>query len=393
MKKYLPKIKVYICLTIIVASSFMPLKAFATDTEFYSSNDILFYDENSSSGCYNSGTSESYSTSSIENQKIAAQFLTSTNFSGNGDKPLNAVQMAAIMGNIQQESGFNPEATNGSFKGIVQWDSGRWGKISEPKTNLDNQLDFIKTELDGGYKKSLGNFWDISDFSDIDEATYLIVRNYEVAIIGNGGSTNWTNDSDATTNVQDWVKRRDYARNMYNTYGNLAGSNTACIGMDISQAESFMETYENSDGNNLYQKYSCSGYGQQETDSTSKNILANCVAVVVYFIQNYTTLDHIALPNGGQVVSTLIQHGFTDGGHTPQPYAVFSTNRYSSSSGHTGIVLGISGDSVIVFEEGCGGKLHKDGNAWAGIKTYPMSEATTLYTYAYPPEGSLKGLR
>jgi hypothetical protein len=374
----------------------MPLKALAYDNNtFYSSNDILFYDSSDSgnnSSCYNSETPESYSDLSKENQVIVAKFLTSTNFSGNSNKPLNAVQMAAIMGNIQQESGFNPESVNGdkSHKGIIQWSQGRWDNISDPKTDLNNQLAYIKTELDNSYLNSLENFWNISDYSDIDEATFLIARNYEVAIsTKDGGSTSWVSDNEAVANIQNWTERKNYARNLYNTYGQTS----TCVGMDESQAKSFMETYENSNGEDLYQKYSCSGYVPDEPNATSKNILANCVAVSVYFIQNYTTLDHVALPNGGSVVETLIQHGFTDGGHTPQPYAIFSTNRYGGTAGHTGVVLGIDGDNVIIFEEGCGSKLHKDGDAWAGINTYPMSEATTLYTYAYPPEGSLKGLQ
>ena len=172
------------------------------------------------------------------------------------------------------------------------------------------------------------------------------------------------------------------------TVGDCAGT-----GMSEAQAIGYMNTYENSDGNKLYAAYSCSGYSTSEDPTGSKNKLSNCVAVASYFIQNNTNLEPIALNNGGQVVSQLIEErNFIDGGNKPQPYAIFSTNRYGGESGHTGVVLGIDGNNVIIFEEGCSHKLHKDGDTWVGINTYPMSEATSLYTYAYPPAGSLVGL-
>ena len=37
--------------------------------------------------------------------------------------------IAGILGNLQQESGFNPSASNGSHFGIAQWDGGRWGRF------------------------------------------------------------------------------------------------------------------------------------------------------------------------------------------------------------------------------------------------------------------------
>lgn len=397
VKNIMKKTSIYLVIFAIILNVFMPLNVFAVDEDFYSSNDILFYNsESKDSVCGNSSSSDSFSTSSVENQNIVAEFLTSTNFVGNNNKPLNAVQMAAIMGNLQAESGISPVsgvANNASHKGIVQWSSpGRWDMITDPKTDLMNQLNFLKTELDGSYKNNVGDFWNISDATDLDKATYLIARNYEVGVKNGGGSTDWTNNSDATNYIQGWENRKNYAQSMLVNFGNLAGF--TCNGMDESQAISYMETYENSDGKDLIGAYTgCSGYSSNEVDYESKNILANCVAVVKYFLQNHVTTDHvIGLPNGGQVVGVLIQNGFTDGGNTPKPYAIFSTYRYSSDAGHTGLVLGVTDEYMIVFEEGCNSKLHKDGDDWAGINKYSLSEASSNYTFAYPPEGSLKNL-
>ena len=38
---------------------------------------------------------------------------------------------AGVLGNLQQESGFNPKASNGSHFGIAQWDSTRWSRFEK----------------------------------------------------------------------------------------------------------------------------------------------------------------------------------------------------------------------------------------------------------------------
>jgi len=93
------------------------------------------------------------------------------------------------------------------------------------------------------------------------------------------------------------------------------------------------------------------------------------------------------------VVANLIKRGFIDGGNNPRPYAIFSTSATEGAAGHTGLVLGIEGDELIIFEEICGQKLFKDGNSNAGIKRRKISIAEEKnYTYAYPPSGSIVGL-
>lgn len=91
--------------------------------------------------------------------------------------------------------------------------------------------------------------------------------------------------------------------------------------------------------------------------------LENCVAFVQYFICEYANVC-MGLPNGRDVVSKLISSGkgFTDGGTTPRPYAIFSTTRVTSGTStgnHTGVILGIDKvrNKVIVGEAGCGSGL------------------------------------
>lgn len=395
MKKYPSNIKLYGCLAVIIISVFMPFKAFAvTDTAFYSSNDILFYNS-TDTGCISTTPGPITSPDSKINQESTAKFLTSTSFLGNSNKPLNAIQMAAIMGNIQQESGFNPNGgLGGSHQGIVQWDSGRWNSITNPKTDLNNQLNFIKTELDGAYKDSLGEFWNASSPDDLSKATYAIARNYEVAISGSS-STSWTNDTDATNGIQNWTNRKGFAQSAYNDFGDLAGTGynpgPSCGGlvsggMTLEKAQSFMSEYKNLEPKDWPSGTTETLYDINGT-SCSGGSLANCVAFSQYFVNRYTTKKYVNTADGRGVVKDLIALGFTDGGHTPKVYSIFS--RSTGSYGHTGVVLGIdaANNEMIIGQASCGETL-ADGTK--AVKVSLSDFSSGIYTYAYT-DSVLKG--
>ena len=81
--------------------------------------------------------------------------------------------------------------------------------------------------------------------------------------------------------------------------------------------------------------------------------------------------------------------GFTDGGFTPKPYAVFSTFLSSSTPcggvicGHTGIVLGINeaADEIYIGQTGYNTPLD---STFVTTIVYPLSEYTSgNYWYAY----------
>src|SRR5882724_4387760 len=71
-------------------------------------------------------------------------------FLGHGFTP---AQSAGIVGNLQQESGVNPESvqSGGPGRGIAQWSAGGRFKPSlitgDPKQDLNNQLNYILQEL------------------------------------------------------------------------------------------------------------------------------------------------------------------------------------------------------------------------------------------------------
>jgi hypothetical protein len=104
-------------------------------------------------------------------------------------------QAAGIMGNLQQEHGFQ---TSGD--GLAQWMGGRKSKLMRMKNpySLSTQLDFlVKVELEGGYShvKAL-----LKKCDTIEEATIVFCNRYE------------------RPGIPAMSKRLAYARNVYNIY-------------------------------------------------------------------------------------------------------------------------------------------------------------------------------
>lgn len=67
-------------------------------------------------------------------------------------KGLNEKSCSAIMGNIQQESGFNPDIVEGGTGigyGLCQWSYGRRTQLEAYGTDIEHQLEFLWSELTG----------------------------------------------------------------------------------------------------------------------------------------------------------------------------------------------------------------------------------------------------
>jgi hypothetical protein len=63
---------------------------------------------------------------------------------------LTGAQAAGIAGNLQQESGFNPSADNGSHHGIAQWDKqNRWPRVSAYISSIGMDLNTLEGQLVG----------------------------------------------------------------------------------------------------------------------------------------------------------------------------------------------------------------------------------------------------
>lgn len=117
-------------------------------------------------------------------------------------------------------------------------------------------------------------------------------------------------------------------------------------GLDMQQAEAFMEEYNRTGDAFLSNKYNGSGPGQCNGD-----YVQNCVSFSVYFLNKYTSFQGYPAANGkgtARVTASMTGKELSD---TPTVYSVFS-HAGSSSAGHTGIVLGIDGDRLLIGEAG-----------------------------------------
>lgn len=115
-------------------------------------------------------------------------FLTSTPIRTNNNKPLNAVQASAFIGNFMKESTekLDPGITNsiGAY-GLVQWLGGRKDALfalaaqqSKQPSDLSVQLDFIKQEIEGGESAAVIDAT-FQAGTDIDAVTVVVRKKYE----------------------------------------------------------------------------------------------------------------------------------------------------------------------------------------------------------------------
>ena len=107
------------------------------------------------------GVKGNYSTPS-ENETIAWDYFIAAG--------LSRVQAAGIMGNLMQEHRFNTSDASGGF-GIAQWTGGRRESImSLPNSeNIYVQLDFLMSELSGGYSYVLDSIKSTNSIESVVE--------------------------------------------------------------------------------------------------------------------------------------------------------------------------------------------------------------------------------
>lgn len=148
-------------------------------------------------------------------------------------------------------------------------------------------------------------------------------------------------------------------------------------GMTMEQAEAYMEVYRNLDKTYTDEQLNVQ-YGMIIGTTNVKNgftAIHNCVAFVQYFLAESTIPKRVwGLPDGAKVVGQLLNEfpsEFTEV-TAPTPYAIFSRSTGTTTCGdhlcgHTGVILGVQGDTVIT------GEAAYNSN-FIGVKTYTVSE-------------------
>lgn len=158
--------KLFIAALIVVL---LPTEALAIDDRSFMDNGIYFLNRKSAA------CNEASSTGVLagDNVEKTLKFLTS--------KGLTLLQAAAIAGNLQQESTFNPTIENeiGAY-GIAQWLDGRKANLQK-KTNYDKietQLEFLWEELNGPESASLTKLQGYSR-SNVGELAVIFGESFE----------------------------------------------------------------------------------------------------------------------------------------------------------------------------------------------------------------------
>ena len=182
----------------ITSSTITAGRAFAVDEIYYSSNDILFYNPND-------GTCQSTEiATSADNIGNSYNFLVSSGYT--------AIQSAAIVGNLKQESGVEPRALNDTTAayGIAQWTNGRKDSLlaksfytsgdTDSSKELQVQLEYLLEELGGSEKKASDDL-KASTTTDVKELAILFGTSFERYGSGEEG------------------KRAEYAESIYTQYG------------------------------------------------------------------------------------------------------------------------------------------------------------------------------
>lgn len=146
----------------------------------------------------------------------------------------------------------------------------------------------------------------------------------------------------------------------------------------VEEAKKFMEAYRQEAAKKKKGSYSFQGAYIFDAGCIG-GTLNNCVAFSQWFLNKYTSIG----PKWTNTVngSNMVKHlGRTKGlktGSEPRPYAVFSTSTYN----HTGVILGVTEDSVIVGEASCHNGYT---DYWPGVGKWSFSEAKSKgMTYAY----------
>lgn len=158
----LVKVGIVICLFSLVITPAANAFENKYDADYYSSNDILYY--NPEATCYGGATpasgSASKGTSALTKSPMLENIFQLLLNSG-----MNAVQVAAVMGNIEGESSFNSasvEGGNGIGYGLVQWSFERRTALEAAAkkqnvavSDVSFQIGFLLAEYNASYKASL----------------------------------------------------------------------------------------------------------------------------------------------------------------------------------------------------------------------------------------------
>ena len=402
-------VTLYISAVLVALSSSVSVQA----SSFYESNNILYYNPQASDAITCSPSQIGPIPGEDNLQKIYNFFLA---------KGTSKKVAAAIVGNIYQESKGDPlllqgggrtedpsnvglyadgsrfrnepgDTSVGKAWGILQWDPGNAALYWQEQSGVEGDISQLGTQLEI-------TWWHLNNLAptskrnilakmeaaaDVNEATSIMVSDFFGA-----GKPHLENRQKAAAIALSYPIDPSIAATLASTSStsscnNYSGGPLAEGGLNEEQAKQFMMNY-----------------GENKNDSSkaaagaaSWNLCngggSNCVTFSQFFLNKFAGINDFGLPDGRAVVRHLGSKGMSTGSE-PRLYATFSWT--GGEYGHTGIVLGIHGDTIIVGHASCSnnGTGRGDGTSLAGagfIRVGKKDDSRTWYgkvptEFAYP---------
>lgn len=361
--------------------------------DFYGSSDVrpLFDPCNSGGACTatGAGSLQSQLRGGSNAEKVWNYFI------GRGLSPIAA---AGAMGNIEQESGFEPwigENGNASIDkskmgvgfGLIQWTNtdgdsqGRRYKVMKHLEDNGVRLDATdSSQNDKALILELDWLWDgeygkatwsehINNETKIGGNTSVNSRSPE-ANIGNGAALyfhasversadNPTKLQERIDSAQAYLEQFGGSNGSTSTVGNSksnncggGGAGLTSGGANLSSAQAIMQEYITSpEVETLVGE-------QQGLCGGDQGWRANCVTFSKYFLRKFTTIEPAAGNGKDVVANTKAANPGTESGPTPRAYSVFSYvgGDATTQFGHTGVILAVdtTKGTMIIAEANCG---------------------------------------
>lgn len=355
IKKTMKRVFVYVLVFILF---FYPVESVhALDEEFRNENDIIYVVPPTADG----GCSTDSSTTSEP---------------GSLDAFLKAL--------AKQESGGNPTAANpnSSARGKYQYITGTWQArwALYPPANKYSTADLAPEPIQDAvayieyaqkwkafngsiFKLAVSHFYPAANDNpallDITPPGNSITpREYANAVVDKVNNGYGSEIPLKYSEAPDFQKYLDAATGGDNSFSGTASTSSAdgCTtggnieegGLTEDQAKIFVMNYGADKGGDST-KAVLAGPGTPSSGCAG-GLLSNCTSFSAFFVNKFTS-DKFQGGAGSEVVGNLGAAGVPTG-NKPKVYSVFSTGS-TSGDGHTGVILGIHGDTVIVGQASC----------------------------------------
>lgn len=310
--------------------------------------------------------------------------------------------IAGILGNWSQESSIDPTAVEGigtePFRigarkqaaidaggsmgiGLGQWTASRNTLLQQyastharPWSDLATQLAFMATSDNPGdvavftsmistpqgspgqaavyfhreWERSADGATGIAERTTDAERWYALMSRWEDPDHGSPSTSPGTGTSGSILDLVDGalpdavtagLAKVDCDQGMATSFAGLRSG-----GLDEVAAQQLIDLYLREGDRFLDMRYGDKG----GPGSCGSDHAANCKSFTTYFMNKYTSFEHYAPGDGMDTAASIAAMTQKTTSNTPSVYSVFSSG--SSAPGHTGVVLGIEGDTLIIGE-------------------------------------------